>query len=456
MNGLMKRKRTDILPLRLGIVFCCALLILAACSDDSVGPAPAGQKTTGQYPADVPVAWYDLALTLTKETPGFSPPVAARAFGYSGVALYEAVVPGMKGYVSLSGTLNALTITTRAEAGADYHWPSAANAALASIIAKLYRAAPAARQADITALEQQFAAQFATEADADVISRSVQFGRAIADEIFTWSITDGGDECFKSNFPDFTMPQGPGMWVPTPPAYQSCLQPRWGDMRPFVTASVASCQPAVPPAYSLDHQSEFYIETAEVYEVSKSLTQEQRLIAEFWSDDPGKTATPPGHSVSVTGQLLRQTNASLAKAAEAFMKIGVGVHDAFVSCWKAKYTHNLIRPVTVIRENIDAGWMPILNTPPFPEYPSGHSVQSGATARILSALFGEQVSFSDRTHEARTDINGTPRVFTSFYDMAQEAAISRLYGGIHYRAAIELGLEQGYAVGAGISALPIK
>jgi hypothetical protein len=183
------------------------------------------------------------------------------------------------------------------------------------------------------------------------------------------------------------------------------------------------------------------------------LTDEQHSIARFWSDDPGQTVTPPGHSISVTNQVLRRENASLMTAAEAYARVGLAVNDAFIACWNTKYRYNLVRPVTYIRRLIDPAWMPLLVTPPFPEYTSGHSVQSGAAFTVLAGMFGDDYEFDDHTH---ADRGLAPRRFESFTAAAQEAAISRLYGGIHYRPAIELGLAQGRCIGEAVNAIPMR
>jgi hypothetical protein len=188
----------------------------------------------------------------------------------------------------------------------------------------------------------------------------------------------------------------------------------------------------------------------EVYQTSQNLTQEQTDIALFWADDPGRTATPPGHSIAVLTQILEQENATLALSAEAYARVGIAVTDAFIGCWHAKYTYNLVRPVTYIQQLTVESWMPLVNTPPFPEYPSGHSVQTGAAAVVLAGMFGEEYSFTDHTHDT---LGLAARSFASFTEMANEAALSRLYGGIHYRAAIELGLEQGTCIGERVNSL---
>jgi hypothetical protein len=266
--------------------------------------------------------------------------------------------------------------------------------------------------------------------------------------------SDGGDEGYLRNFPaDYVPPPGAGLWVPTPPNFQSALQPTWGTNRCLAVTDATTCPAGDHPPFSEEPGSAFYAEGVEVYDAVNGLTPEQEEIALFWSDDPGATVTPPGHSISIATQVLRRESASLLAAAEAYAKVGIAVNDAFIACWNTKFQYNLLRPVTYIQRLIDPDWMPVLTTPPFPEYTSGHSVQSGAAYSVLTDLFGDDYAFDDHTHDDR----GLPaRHFESFTAAAEEAAISRLYGGIHYRAAIELGLAQGRCVGDAVSALPLR
>jgi hypothetical protein len=400
------------------------------------------------YDAEVPIAWFDLALGLVRTTPGFSPPVAARAFGYAGVALYEAVAPGFTNRRSFAGVLNGLT---RAPGPADsaYHWPTVANSALATILRLLFPTTPSGNLAAIDELELRFAGEAQSALPFGIHKRSVARGAEVARHVFDWSTTDGGHEAFRNNFPAYTPPSGPGLWVPTPPGLLPALQPYWGANRPFVPRSGESCSPGPPPSFSESVGSAFYVEARECYRVTSDLTPEQESIARFWSDDPGQTATPPGHSLSILTQVARELNLPLDGAAEAYAKVGVAVADSFVACWRTKYQYNLLRPVTYIRSVIDPSWTSLLVTPPFPEYTSGHSVQTAAAAQVLTSLFG-QLAFTDHTHDAR---GLPPRTFSSFVAAAEEAAISRLYGGIHFRAAIERGLEQGACIGEQVAAL---
>jgi hypothetical protein len=223
-------------------------------------------------------------------------------------------------------------------------------------------------------------------------------------------------------------------------------------MRTFAISSGAACNPGAPPLYSEEENSPFMIEAKEVHQTVSDLTAEQLTIAQFWSDNPGQTGTPPGHSIMILTQILETEDANLEIAAEAYAKVGMAVADAFIACWWTKFEYDYLRPITCIRDLIDPNWLSPVVTPPFPEYTSGHSTQSGAAAEVLTDLFGDMV-FIDHTHDAR---GFEPRSFNSFFEFADEAAISRLYGGIHFRSAIELGVDQGKCVGEQINALAFK
>src|SRR5262249_57207342 len=181
------------------------------------------------------------------------------------------------------------------------------------------------------------------------------------------------------------------------------------------------------------------------------LTDEQKTIAQFWGDSPGATGTPPGHWIAIVGQIARNDQLSLARAAEAYVRVGIAVHDAFIQCWYTKFVTNLQRPVTFIDENIAGGWLPLLTTPNFPTYTSGHSTQSAAAAEVLTDMFG----LKEFTDTIRTDHNlgspSDPRTFASFDDAAIEAAKSRLYGGIHFNFDNNDGFQCGRCIGRTIA-----
>jgi membrane-associated phospholipid phosphatase len=295
----------------------------------------------------------------------------------------------------------------------------------------------------IDGVHQSWNERRALAVPADVYQRSFDYGTTLGNAIVAWAATDGFS---SNNNPPYTPPTGPGLWAPTPPLYQRALQPTWGNLRTFVLASADECAPPPPTPFSTVPGSPFYLENLEVYDAVNNLSPEQKEIAIFWSDDPGVTATPPGHWISIVTLLVQRDALPLGLAAEAYARVGLAVADAFISCWRAKYVYNLLRPTTYIRDYIDGDWLPLLGTPPFPEYSSGHSTQSGAVAVVLTDLLGT-VSFVDTTHSAR---GLPPRAFLSFMQAAEEAAISRLYGGIHYRPAIDNGVDQGVCIGQAV------
>lgn len=227
---------------------------------------------------------------------------------------------------------------------------------------------------------------------------------------------------------------------------------------PFCCHPAQRAQLPPPPAFSSKVDSQFYQAALEVYTTVKALTPEQKLIARYWADDPWLTITPPGHSLAIATQVLEQEEASLEMAAITYAKLGIAVADSFIACWRDKYTWNLIRPLTYIQRNIDATWNkpsitdPVI-TPPFPSYPSGHASDSAAAMAVLTDLVGANYHFTDRSRE---DAGFAPRSFDSFMQAAEEAAISRLYGGIHYRFDSEAGLQQGKCVGERVNRLALR
>lgn len=433
--------------------------------DATACPLPDYETLTPEsYDSDVIVTWMNVLKNLTTGTPGFSPPVAARAFGYIGLALNEAVQVGSFHGKSVSGMVNNFTLTTTYDENRSYHWPSVVNSVFAKMTTSLYFTAA---ENSIFSLIAETEALFQTMyADTDPTARitSREYADDLATKILAYALNDGGHAGQLDNFPTPFDPAGAETnnvtenyimdgWQPTVPGRQSGLQPSWGANRPFLNSNLdidGIVNNTIPMAVT---NSSFDMAAQKVYDTVNGLTEEQKIIAEYWSDDPETTATPPGHSISILNQLIEAENVNLADAAKQFGMLGMAVNDAFISCWKTKYETNYPRPVTFINDNINATWKPILITPPFPEYTSGHSVQSGALASVLNSLYGANKNFTDNTHMARNDINGTPRYFSTFNAMALEAAASRLYGGIHYDEAIDLGLVQGKQIGNNIVAL---
>jgi hypothetical protein len=392
------------------------------------------------------LAWYELSLALVRHTPTYSPPVASRNFGYIGVTAFEAVASGTDGMQSLAGQLNGLQPLPRRKAGEAYDEAVVVNAALTSMVRVLFQNTGPTGQRVIE-LQDAKLSKLVTEGLApDVIARSDDYGREIAAHVLAWSRDDGGAVIENMGFPyEYTLNQGPAHWVPTSliAQQQMPLLPKWGANRTFAMPNGKACALPTPPDYSEQKDSPFFAEALEVYQTSKNLNADQRAIARFWSDDPMLSPTPPGHWISIALQILEQDRPDLERSVDVLARLGIVLADAFIGCWETKFQYDLLRPVTYIRRLIDPKWEPLLITPPFPEYPSGHSTQSAAAASVLTKLFGENFAVEDRTRE-RDGLK--PRRFANFFAAAHEAAVSRLLGGIHFRSAIERGLQQGQCV----------
>ena len=275
-----------------------------------------------------------------------------------------------------------------------------------------------------------------------------------------WMDTDNYKQ--TRTMPKFTVnTDDPSRWQPTPPAYMDGIEPHWMKIRTLAIDSAAQFKPIPPPEFSMEKDSQFYKETMEVYNVRNKMTEEgdnseEIAIAKFWDCNPyvsvtkghlmfaTKKITPGAHWIGITKIACRKTNTDFNKTVFAYTKTAISIFDGFISCWDEKYRSNLIRPETVINQYIDENWKPVLQTPPFPEYTSGHSVVSGAAAKTLTSIFGDDFAFDDDTE---TPYGIPVRSFSSFNNASTEAALSRMYGGIHYRAAIDVGLSQGQTLG---------
>jgi len=298
----------------------------------------------------------------------------------------------------------------------------------------------------------------------EVVSKTSQMVDSIVVQIIQYANADGFRKL--SGMRRYTPTTGDGYWQPTAPAFMPALEPYWGTVRPFLLDSASQFKPKQPAAYSTDSSTEYFKLLKEVQAQGRPTNKEKQDIAMFWDCNPFalqqmghlefglKKISPGGHWMGITGIACLKSKKSLAEASYIHALTAITLADAFISCWDEKYRSNRVRPETGIKRLIDPMWQPLLQTPPFPEYPSGHSVISTAAATVLTKIFGNNFSYVDDTEE---EFGLAPRKFKSFKQAADEAAISRLYGGIHYRDAIENGVKEGSAVGEWVlSKLPAK
>jgi hypothetical protein len=417
------------------------------------------------HPVDVqqiPLMWADMALYITQNTPGNSPTFASRGLGYFGVTMYETVVHGYPEKRSLAGQLNGLESLPLPEPLQKYDWPVALNAGQAFIIKNVYLQTSDENKAKIDSLEQAIYEGYKVSLkDTTSLHASVEFGKSVAAAIYEWSKTDGGHRGYLQNFDTkFEIPSKPGHWKA--PFYGQTisrfpLHPHWGKNRTFVKSNSELETPAFLK-YATTEKTDYYRQFSEVYQANKSLTQEQKEIAMWWNDDPSDTYTPPGHSYNLASIVLRSKKADVITSAEVYARTGIAVADAFIACWKMKYKFCSERPSSFISENIDASWEAFWPDPPFPAFPSGHATQAGAVAIVMADYFGNNMHIVDDTHSYKSpdkirNVYYKSRSFSGFWQIAEETARSRFYGGIHCMKDNEAGLAQGKELGKNINLL---
>lgn len=378
----------------------------------------------------------------------FSPPVASRIYAYPSIAAYEILALNDSTYRSLAGQLRGFESIPAPAIEID-HDVAAVDAFLLLGKALIFS------EDRIEEYRQNWHQQVLDRGlSKKILNNSMEYAQKVHDHIMAWADKDNYKQ--TRTFQKYTITDDPAKWQPTPPGYMEAIEPHWNKIRPFVIDSATQFVPTPPTDFDMAEDSPFYQEVMQVYEVVKGLDEEEKEIASFWDCNPyvmnvhghvmfaTKKITPGGHWIGITKIACYKTNADLAKSAQAYTLASIALADAFISCWDEKYRSNLIRPETVINKYLDEEWLPFLQTPPFPEYTSGHSVISGAAGVALTSIFGEPFHFVDST-EVRYGL--PPREFDSFTDASDEAAISRLYGGIHYMPAIENGVTQGRALG---------
>ncbi len=417
---------------------------------------------------EIPLSWNQLFLEIERFTPGYRPPVSARTSAHIGLIAFEAIVNGTDGeYRSFSGYYDGLELE-RPDSDLEYNWEVALHAAYEKAFELYFPNAPAEQQFDILSQVNAFKVPLRTATAPDVYQRSYDFGQQIALDIFEWSTEDTwGHEGFYNNIdPAYNPPADDGYWQPTFPDYAPALLPHWGKVRNFA-ARDSDVSPE-PLPYSSDPQSAIYQQAMETRELVNQIRngehEEDYWIAEFWSDDcPILTFTPSGRWISITNQLVDKEQLNLQESVVLYAKVGMALNDAGSKCWQEKYRFNCLRPIDYIRAHIgDADWNTVMCpdgsggffTPNFPAFPSGHATFGAAAAEVLTETFGEPYTFTDRSHEGRTEFRGAPRTFNSFREMADENGYSRIPLGVHFRMDSDAGIVLGTRVGQRVNDLP--
>lgn len=379
----------------------------------------------------------------------FTPPVASRIYGYTSLAAYEAIRYADPKYNSITAQLKGFGNPPEPEKGKKYNYTLAATKAFFTVAHKVTFSIDTLKK-----YEDKVYARFKDVLDDSTYNRSMEFGGKIGDMILKRANADYYP--LSRGKPKYLGSDDPGKWRPTPPDYMDGVEFCWGQIHPLLIDSAAQFPPPPPPLYSEDKNSPFMKQAMEVYQQNKALTKEQKTIAAYWDDNPfvvvhnghmmfaDKKITPGGHWMGITAIACKQSHARPVKTAQAYALTSIALFESFITCWQVKYNFSTERPVSVINEKIDHNWLPLLQTPPFPEYTAGHSTISAASATILTYQFGDNFGFQDTS-----DLHyiGLQRHFESFNKAAQETAMSRFYGGIHYLNSSLKGAEQGNKVG---------
>jgi len=369
-----------------------------------------------------------------------------RQAAYIGVALYESIVAGDKKYKSLASQLNEYKPAESIPGTKDICWPASANTAMAIMFRYFYPQDPA-DLSRFDSLKNAWNQRLVKEGNSEASVRAGSgYGTNIAQAVIEWSRSDGAD---KANGP-YTVPKGNGIWEPTPPKFVPPILPHMGKCRTLVKGSIDNTTPPPPTAFSTDTQSPFYKMADEVYQASLKLDENQKATGLFWDDFPdGKTVTSGGHWSSILKTVLKERRTSLIEGAMLYAGLFITTNDASISCFKAKYTYNLIRPVTYIQKFMNhPDWNPLIVTPPHPEYPAAHATISMSGATMLTHLLGDGIAFTDDTYAYR---GYKSHHFNNFKEAGREAGMSRFYGGIHYIPSIEAGYKQGEQIANNIA-----
>lgn len=432
-------------------------------------PVASESTPASEYSHQLVREWNDAFLEVERYAAGFRPCPAPRTLAYVGIANYEACISGMPQYNSLAHLYPGLVIPG-VNPDLIYHWPTVVN----NISAYLYLRFFENDLDKFHNLRETWNQKFVAELPHDVYERSVAYGERVAEAVWSWSSTDTwGHFAHRDPFGTYNWRdhyQGPGSWLDWKNTEEGTSQGMfsyWGKARAFVLkGDEIVCRPPAAP-YSESVQSYYYAQALEVYsQNTPTLSYEGQWIGEYWSDDLlDVTFSPASRWLNIASQVYVLENSSLETALYMNALMGLALNDAAVGCWNSKYFYNIERPASYINRLIDPTWKTNLRnpytgeeslTPSFPAYPSGHSTFGGAGAEVLAEVFGNAYAMTDHSHVGRTEFEGKSRSFSSFREMADENAWSRVPLGVHWRMDADEGVRYGIEIGRKVANLPWK
>lgn len=396
------------------------------------------------------IDWYDFALKCERYSDGYSAPVSARTFSYLSLAVFEMHRPKFDFDNIQKKLFPKYPLYAGTPVPNEYCAEVALNEGLYYLFQQFYGTMPKHVKDELKAKKDQWNKHYLNNLDIPTFNSSIQYGLSAAKHIYEWSSTDSISHLAHFYYfdKDYPLSDKLGSWRPTKNFPMPPLLPHWGKSRTSLI-DVDSIIARPLPAFSLEKGSFFYNQAIEVYTISSPLSKENRWIAEFWSDDHNRiTFTPTGRWISILSQIVKNEKLGLEETIIAYLKLSLALNDGLIVCWNSKYHYNLMRPETYINLTFDPQWVSHFHTPPFPSYPSGHSVISGVAEVVLEHLFGKNYPLKDVSHQFRNEFIGTPRSFESINEMAEENAISRVLLGVHFRVDCEEGLRMGREIGS--------
>lgn len=467
----------------------------------SIGAGCSAGRMADRPPVDPQLVsqWMRTSLAFVRSE-RLGPPIASRISAYSALALYEGYAADSRGTLqTLAGQLNGLSALPTPPAGDPLDGPVVAAEAERVVMDSLFRdGLPGTRRTIDSLAAAQIAARLAAGVNVAARDRAIAHGRALGNAILAWAATDsffatrGRPWAPSGKREEWTNTMNVAQFIPQTLSSQSDLvqltnpnvhtdvenatakgtftnrpkdegkttlpsfnpikptEPYWGHLRAFVLKAGDECAPPPPPAYSEQRGSAFDKMARQFYDTIQALTPEQKQTALFWADNPVATGTPGFHWISVVNFMVARRALRADDAVSLYALTSIAIADAFIGCWHEKFRFNVVRPVTWVQRVIDPTFQTVIPTPPFPEYPSGHSVQSGAAVSVLIAMLGDTIPYLDST---QVDIGQPPRRFASFSAAQNDVAKSRVYAGVHYFPAVIDGLTQGQCIGRKVAAL---
>jgi hypothetical protein len=420
------------------------MILFSGCKNESAY-ASLEKLSNNQLPV------WNSKLTRIIITDVFSPPVCSRIYAYCNIAAYEALIPSHPEYHSFAGRVNGLKeVPVTADIKDTSYYSISSIVAFTTVAQKLLFNSDAMKE-----MENEYLRQLDDlPLDRSLKENAIEFGKVVGQHIISWALQDGYLQ--RNANAGYLVTSDAASWQPTPPDYMDAVESNWGTLRSFTMDSSSLFRPEKPLKFDTLASSEYYKEAMIVYNAVNKLSTSDTSIARYWDCNPNVSFTsghityfqqqvsPGGHWMNIAASVAEKEHLDLIKTAEVMSKVAISLADAFISCWEAKYMYKTVRPETYINRYIDKEWKPFIQTPPFPEYPSGHSTISASAATMLTSLFGENYVFTD---SSEVPFGRPARQFTSFAEAAGEASISRLYGGIHYLKTLNLSAASGKRIG---------